>query len=44
MKHAQVWEYSLHYAVVFGAYVALSGVLPQFYFANYGATSPRAWA
>lgn len=37
MKHAKVWEFSLQYAVVFGAYVALSGVLPQFYYANYGA-------
>ena len=36
MKHARVWEFSLQYVVVFGAYVALSGVLPQFYFANYG--------
>ena len=33
----RVWEYSLHYVVVFGAYVAISGVLPQYYFANYGA-------
>ena len=37
MKHARVWEYGLQYTVVFGAYVALSGVLPQFYYANYGA-------
>lgn len=37
MRHARVWEYSLHYTVVFGAYVALSGVLPQFYFANFGS-------
>lgn len=37
MKYARVWEYSLQYTVVFGAYVALSGVLPQFYYANYGA-------
>jgi NNP family nitrate/nitrite transporter-like MFS transporter len=37
MKHARVWEYSLQYTVVFGAYVALSGALPQFYYANYGA-------
>src|SRR5262245_44026565 len=37
MKHARVVEYSLQYSVVFGAYVALSGVLPQFYYANYGA-------
>jgi NNP family nitrate/nitrite transporter-like MFS transporter len=36
MKHARVWEYSLQYTIVFGAYVALSGVLPQFYYANYG--------
>nr|WP_232068370.1 MFS transporter [Gemmata obscuriglobus] len=36
MKHARVWEYSLQYTVVFGAYVALSGVLPQFYYATYG--------
>jgi NNP family nitrate/nitrite transporter-like MFS transporter len=37
MKYAKAWEFSLQYAVVFGAYVALSGVLPQFYYANYGA-------
>jgi MFS transporter, NNP family, nitrate/nitrite transporter len=37
MKRPRVWEYSLHYTVVFGAYVALSGILPQFYFAHYGA-------
>lgn len=36
MKHARVWEYGLQYTVVFGAYVALSGVLPQFYFSTYG--------
>ncbi len=36
MKHARVWEYSLYYAVAFGAYVALSGALPQFYFGTYG--------
>lgn len=32
----RVWEYSLHYVVVFGAYVALSGLLPNYYVANYG--------
>jgi NNP family nitrate/nitrite transporter-like MFS transporter len=37
MKRAKVWEFSLQYTVVFGAYVALSGVLPQYYYANYGA-------
>lgn len=36
MRHARVWEYSLQYTVVFGAYVALSGGLPQFYYATYG--------
>lgn len=36
MRHARVWEYSLQYTVVFGAYVALSGVLPQFYYTTYG--------
>jgi NNP family nitrate/nitrite transporter-like MFS transporter len=35
MRYARVWEFSLQYVVVFGAYVALSGVLPQYYFANY---------
>ncbi len=37
LKHRRVWEYSLHYVVVFGAYVALSGVLPKYYYTNYGA-------
>ena len=37
LKYRRVWEYSLHYVVVFGAYVALSGVLPKYYYANYGA-------
>jgi len=36
LKHSRVWEYSLHYTVVFGAYVALSSVLPQYYFDTYG--------
>ncbi len=38
MKYARVWEFSLQYVVVFGAYVALSGILPQYYFGNYGAS------
>lgn len=33
----RVWEYSLHYVVVFGAYVALSGLLPNYYVTNYGS-------
>ncbi len=36
LNHRRVWEYSLHYVVVFGAYVALSGVLPKYY-SNYCA-------
>lgn len=32
----KVWEFSLHYVVVFGAYVALSGLLPNYYVTNYG--------
>jgi len=38
MKYARVWEFSLQYVVVFGAYVALSGVLPQYFYANYGSS------
>lgn len=36
IKQLRVWEFSLHYVVVFGAYVALSGVLPKYYYTNYG--------
>jgi MFS transporter, NNP family, nitrate/nitrite transporter len=36
LKFPRVWEYSLQYVVVFGAYVALSMVLPKFYVAAYG--------
>lgn len=36
LRQARVWQYSLHYVVVFGAYVALSGVLPKYYYTNYG--------
>ena len=36
IKHLRVWEYSLQYVVVFGAYVALSLALPKFYVAVYG--------
>jgi NNP family nitrate/nitrite transporter-like MFS transporter len=41
LRHARVWEYSLHYVVVFGAYVALSGVLPKFYYDMYGGELAR---
>lgn len=36
LARPKVWEFSLHYVVVFGAYVALSGLLPNYYVANYG--------
>lgn len=36
LAKVKVWEYSLHYVVVFGAYVALSGLLPNYYVTNYG--------
>lgn len=31
LKHLQVWRFSLYYVAVFGAYVALSSWLPNFY-------------
>ena len=37
LRFARVWEFSLQYVVVFGAYVALSLALPKFYVAVYGA-------
>ncbi len=37
LKYAKVWEYSLQYVVVFGAYVALSLGLPKYFVSVYGA-------
>lgn len=37
LKYMRVWEYSLQYVVVFGAYVALSLALPKYYVTVYGA-------
>jgi MFS transporter, NNP family, nitrate/nitrite transporter len=37
IRKLRVWEYSLHYVVVFGAYVALSGILPMYYYNNFGS-------
>ena len=31
LKHARAWRFSLYYAVVFGAYVALAAWLPKYY-------------
>ncbi len=36
LRFVRVWRFSLYYVVVFGAYVALSGLLPKFYVDNYG--------
>lgn len=36
LKYPRVWEYSLQYVVVFGAYVALSLTLPKYYVTVYG--------
>jgi NNP family nitrate/nitrite transporter-like MFS transporter len=36
LRHGRVWQYSLHYVVVFGAYVALSLQLPTYYVDVYG--------
>ena len=37
LRNLRVWEYSLHYVVVFGAYVAFSGLLPMYYYKHFGA-------
>ena len=37
LKHVRVWRFSLYYVVVFGAYVALSAWLPDYYRTNYFA-------
>lgn len=36
VANLKVWEYSLQYVVVFGAYVAISGLLPNYYMSIYG--------
>jgi NNP family nitrate/nitrite transporter-like MFS transporter len=38
LAEARVWQYSLQYVIVFGAYVALSLWLPKFYISVYGST------
>lgn len=42
LKHVRVWRFSLYYVVVFGAYVALSAWLPDYYRTNYFADRPPA--
>lgn len=41
-KYLRVWRFSLYYVVVFGAYVALSAWLPDYYKTNYFADLPAA--
>ena len=35
LKHVRVWRFSLYYAAVFGAYVALAAWLPKYYVDNF---------
>jgi NNP family nitrate/nitrite transporter-like MFS transporter len=42
LKSMRVWRFSLYYIVVFGAYVALSAWLPNFYVTTYGVTLQTA--
>jgi MFS transporter, NNP family, nitrate/nitrite transporter len=42
LKYVRVWRFSLYYVVVFGAYVALSAWLPDYYRTNYHAELPQA--
>jgi len=40
LRYIRVWRFSLYYVVVFGAYVALSAWLPDYYRTNYFADWP----
>lgn len=42
LKQTRAWRFSLYYAVVFGAYVALAGWLPKYYVDVYGLTLGKA--
>jgi MFS transporter, NNP family, nitrate/nitrite transporter len=42
LKYMQVWRFSLYYVVVFGAYVALSAWLPNYYVNTYQVGLPTA--
>lgn len=42
LKYIQVWRFSLYYVVVFGAYVALSAWLPNYYVNTYQVDLPTA--
>lgn len=42
LRHVRVWRFSLYYAAVFGAYVALSAWLPKYYIDNFGISLREA--
>ena len=42
LKEIRVWRFSLYYTVVFGAYVALSSMLPKYYEAQFGVVLWKA--
>ena len=42
LKQSRAWQFSLHYVVMFGAYVALSAQLPAYYNDNYGESLARS--
>ncbi|WP_291382838.1 nitrate/nitrite transporter [Demequina sp.] len=42
LKHARAWRFSLYYAVVFGAYVALAAWLPKYYVDVYDVPLSKA--
>ena len=42
LRRVQVWRFSLYYVVVFGAYVALSAVMPAYYIDNFGVDLAQA--
>lgn len=42
LKYVRVWRFSLYYVVVFGAYVALSAWLPNYYVNTFGVSLATA--
>ena len=42
LRHVRVWRFSLYYAAVFGAYVALAAWLPKYYVDNFDLELQKA--
>jgi len=42
LRHVRVWRFSLYYAAVFGAYVALAAWLPKYYVDNFDIPQAQA--